>query len=252
MPSFSSTRSGRRSLRSPGLPSRVGQEFRHQEQRDAAAARRRVRGARQHHVDDVVGQVVVAIGDEDLLAADPVMLAPALVARRHGAGAQGAEIRAGLRLGQVHRAGPLAGDQLPQIELLLFRRAVRLQQLDRAEIQAAGRTPSSCRPSSTSRRPRSRATPADPGRHDRGRIAAPSIRPRHSADRPRGTRAGCARRRFRARCRSGRPAGSADRVRRRRSARPRRGSRRRHRARPRPPAAPACRARSAFLRAGAA
>ena len=62
-----------------GLAVAVGQEFRHQEQRDAAAARRRVRGARQHHVDDVVGQVVVAVGDEDLLAADPVVLAPALV-----------------------------------------------------------------------------------------------------------------------------------------------------------------------------
>ena len=112
----------------------VGQEFRHQEQGDAAAARRRVRGARQHHMDDVVGQIVVAVGDEDLLAADPVVLAPARVARRHGAGAQRAEVGAGLRLGQVHRAGPLAGDQFSQIEPLLFLRAVRLQQFDGAEI----------------------------------------------------------------------------------------------------------------------
>ena len=37
----------------PGAALGVGQEFRHQEQRDAAAAGRRVRGARQHHVDDV-------------------------------------------------------------------------------------------------------------------------------------------------------------------------------------------------------
>ena len=41
-------------------------------QRDALGARRRVRGAGQDEVDDVVGEVVVAEGDEDLLAGDPV------------------------------------------------------------------------------------------------------------------------------------------------------------------------------------
>ena len=82
-----------------------------------------------------VAQVVVAIGDEDLLAGDPVMLAPARVMGRHRAGAQGAEIGAGLRLGQVHRPGPFAGDELAEIEPLLLFRAVRLQQLDRAEIE---------------------------------------------------------------------------------------------------------------------
>ncbi len=86
----------------------LGQEFRHQEQRDAAAAGRRVGGARQHHVDDVVAEIVVAIGDEDLLAGDPVMLAPALVMARHRAGPERAEVGAGLRLGQVHRPGPFA------------------------------------------------------------------------------------------------------------------------------------------------
>ena len=54
----------------------VGQKFRHQEQRDAVTAGRRGGGARQHSVDDVRRQVVVAIGDEDLLSGDPVMTAP--------------------------------------------------------------------------------------------------------------------------------------------------------------------------------
>ena len=48
------------------------QEFRHQEQRDAARAGRRIGQPRQHEMDDVVGQIVLAIGDEDLLAHDAI------------------------------------------------------------------------------------------------------------------------------------------------------------------------------------
>ena len=48
----------------------VGQELRHQEQADALGARRRVRRAGQHQVDDVAGEVVLAGGDEHLGAAD--------------------------------------------------------------------------------------------------------------------------------------------------------------------------------------
>ena len=60
----------------------VGQELRHQEQRDAARAGRRVGQARQHEMDDVVGEVVLAVGDEDLLAGDAVgSVAGALGAR---------------------------------------------------------------------------------------------------------------------------------------------------------------------------
>ena len=55
-------------------------------------------------MDDVLRQVVIAIGDEDLLAGDQIALAV-----RHGPAAQRADIGAGLRLGQIHRAGPLAG-----------------------------------------------------------------------------------------------------------------------------------------------
>ena len=50
----------------------VDQKLRHQEQRDAARAGRRIGQARQHEMDDVVGQIVLAIGDEDLRAGDAV------------------------------------------------------------------------------------------------------------------------------------------------------------------------------------
>ena len=55
-------------------------ELRHHEQRDALGARGRAFDARQHQVDDVLGQVVLAGGDEDLGAGDLVaavgLLAP--------------------------------------------------------------------------------------------------------------------------------------------------------------------------------
>ena len=47
-------------------------ELRHDEQRDALRARRRIGQARQHQVHDVLGHVVLAGGDEDLLAGEPV------------------------------------------------------------------------------------------------------------------------------------------------------------------------------------
>ena len=50
----------------------VRHEFRNQKQRNALGAGWRVGQARQHEMDDVVGQIVLAIGDEDLLAGDAV------------------------------------------------------------------------------------------------------------------------------------------------------------------------------------
>ena len=115
---------------------RVEQELGDQEQRDAARAGRRVRRARQHHVDGVLGVVVLAEGDEDLGAADPVMVALA-----HRPGPERADVRAGVRLGQAHGAGPFAADQLGQIARALLRGAVMEQQLhpglgeDRAQAE---------------------------------------------------------------------------------------------------------------------
>ena len=108
----------------------VDQELGHQEQRDAARAFGRVRQTGQHEVDDVPGHVVVAPGDEDLLTVNAVM-----VALGQRLGAHRREVRAGLRLGQVHRPGPLAADELGQIARLLLGRAVRVDRLHRARRQ---------------------------------------------------------------------------------------------------------------------
>ena len=105
----------------------IDQELGHQEERDAARALGRVRKPREDEVDHVLRDVVVAPGDEDLLAADQVV-----VTFRHRARAHGREVRSRLRLGEIHRAGPLAGDELRQIPRLLLRRAVRLERLHRA------------------------------------------------------------------------------------------------------------------------
>ena len=91
-------------------------------------AGRRVGHPGQHEVDDVVGEVVLAVGDEDLLAGDP----PRAVVGRHRPRRQRADVGAGLRLGQVHRAGPLAGDHLRQVDLALGLAAVVQEHVDGA------------------------------------------------------------------------------------------------------------------------
>jgi len=62
----------------------------------------------------LVGEVVLAEADEDLLPANAIV-----IALGDGAGAQQRQIRPRLRLGQVHGAGPFAGDQPRQVFLLL-------------------------------------------------------------------------------------------------------------------------------------
>ena len=52
-----------------------------------------------------------------------------------GAGAQRADVRAGLRLGQMHRAGPFAGHELFQVSALERVAAVRVERIDRAHGQ---------------------------------------------------------------------------------------------------------------------
>jgi hypothetical protein len=86
-------------------------------------AGRRVGQAGQHQMNDVVGHVVLAGADEDLLAGDLV----GAVGLRLGLGAHQAQVGAAMRLGQAHRAGPLAADHLGQIGLLLLVGAVRVQ-----------------------------------------------------------------------------------------------------------------------------
>ena len=55
-----------------GLAVGVRQEFRHEKQRDALDAGRRALDAGEHEMDDVVGEIVLAGGNEDLLAGDGV------------------------------------------------------------------------------------------------------------------------------------------------------------------------------------
>src|SRR5690606_24037296 len=69
-------------------------ELRGEEQRDALGPGRRVGQLGQHQVQDVVGEVVLAGGDEDLGAGDRV----AAVVAGLGAGAQQAEVGAAVRL----------------------------------------------------------------------------------------------------------------------------------------------------------
>ena len=106
-------------------------EFRGQEKADPLGSRGGVGQAGQHEVDDVFSDVVVAPGDVDLLAVEGI--GPVAVrGRRRG---QGSEVRTRLRLGQDHGPGPFAGHQLRQIDVLLRRRPVRLQRLDRGQRQ---------------------------------------------------------------------------------------------------------------------
>ena len=106
---------------------RIEHDLRHDEQRNPLDAFWRFRRARQDQVHDVLGQVVIAVGDEDLLSEEAI----GAVRLRHSARAHLREIRTGLRLGQVHRAGPGALDQPRQIRLLLLIAAGDQQRLDR-------------------------------------------------------------------------------------------------------------------------
>ncbi|MDT4813811.1 hypothetical protein FQZ97_468040 [compost metagenome] len=109
----------------------VDQELRHDEQADALHPGRGVRQPGQHHVHDVLAQRVIAAGDEDLVALDPV----AAVGVRFGAGAQVRQRRAGVRLGQRHGAEEAALDHRLQEQALLLVGAEGFDQVAGAEAQ---------------------------------------------------------------------------------------------------------------------
>jgi hypothetical protein len=106
----------------------VGQDLRHEEERDSACAGRRVGEARQHQMQDVAGEVVLAVGDEDLLTGDPVGAVPGGL----GPGTDGIEVGSGLRLRQIHGGHRLARDQLLEIAVLEFLGSMRGERLDAA------------------------------------------------------------------------------------------------------------------------
>ena len=105
----------------------IDQEFGDHEQRDALDAGRGVGQARQHEMDDVFGDVVLAPGDENLRAGDAVGVAVGNRARAHRR-----QIGARLRFRQVHGARPFAGGHFGQVERLLGVRAVMRDRRDRA------------------------------------------------------------------------------------------------------------------------
>ncbi len=86
----------------------------HQEQRDAAGASRRIRQFGQHQMDDVLGQVVLAAGDEDLGSANLV----GTIGLWLSLGANDAQVGARMGLGQAHGAGPDTGIHVRQVLLL--------------------------------------------------------------------------------------------------------------------------------------
>ncbi len=110
----------------------VDQELGHDEQRDALDVVRRAGPLGQHQMDDVLGKVVLAGRDEDLGSGDRI----AAVGIFLGASLEEPEIGAAMRLGQVHRAGPFAGDHRRHIFLLELVAALDQQRCDRPGGQA--------------------------------------------------------------------------------------------------------------------
>ena len=110
-------------------------ELRADEEADALHALGCAGHARQHEVHDVGGHVVLAIGDEDLRPLDAI----GTVGLPLGAGAQRADVGAGLRLGELHGAHPFARHELRQISALELPAPVRRQRIDRADLSAGGK-----------------------------------------------------------------------------------------------------------------
>ena len=89
-------------------------------------------------MDDILGQVMLTGGDEDLGTGDLV----AAIALRDRAAAQEPEIGTAMRLGQAHRAGPLAAHHLGQVGLLERVTAMALDRsggtMGEARVEAEG------------------------------------------------------------------------------------------------------------------
>jgi hypothetical protein len=83
-------------------------------------------------VDDVLGEVVVAAGDEDLGALDLVGAVRLLA----GLGPRGAHVAAGVGFGEAHGAAPGAVDQPGDVALGLLRSGAALQHLRDPQRQA--------------------------------------------------------------------------------------------------------------------
>ncbi|MND74696.1 hypothetical protein D3C80_662970 [compost metagenome] len=111
----------------------IDQALGHREQGNTLDPGRCAFDARQHQVQDVVGDVVLAGGNEHLAAGDSI----AALCLRLGAGAQQAQVRAAVGFGQAHGAGHAAFDQRWQKTLLECVIAVGIQGADgtRGEVK---------------------------------------------------------------------------------------------------------------------
>ena len=92
----------------------IGDELRHEKKADPLGPRRCPRQARKNQMADIACEIIVTPRDVDLLTRDGI----GPVAIVFGPAAQRAHVRPCLRLGQVHRAGPFARDQLGQVQFL--------------------------------------------------------------------------------------------------------------------------------------
>ena len=81
---------------------------------------------------DIGGQIMLAGGDENLVACE----AEAAIGLGYRFGSEQTQIRAAMRFGQTHGAGPLTRDQLRQVERLLLWRAMGMQAFIRAMREA--------------------------------------------------------------------------------------------------------------------
>jgi len=110
----------------------VHQELGYDEQRDALDVVGRARALGEHEVDDVLGKVMLARRDEDLGPGDRITAVRIFLGLR----LQKPEVGAAMRLGQVHRAGPAAGNHRRHIFLLELVAALDQQRCNRARSQA--------------------------------------------------------------------------------------------------------------------
>ena len=103
-----------------GTARAIGIKLGHQKQRQALRAGRRIGQARQHQVNDVVAQIMLATGDENLGAAELITA----VSLRYRLGAGQAQVAACVRFGQAHGAQPFAGGDFAQVAGFEFIAAV--------------------------------------------------------------------------------------------------------------------------------
>ncbi len=107
----------------------IRQELRDDKQADPLCPRRTIRQAGQHKVTDVLGKIVVAPGDKNLLARDRI--GAIVIPLRFGR--QRAHVRARSGLGQVHGSAPFTRDQLGQIDRFDLFAGVVLHRFDLAK-----------------------------------------------------------------------------------------------------------------------